>query len=216
MSSRRSIRAGLLLALVFVLGLTTLSYAEPVKLRFVSLAWQEQSVAANLAIVEEWNKANPDIQVEYVQGSWDSIHDYMVTSFETKDVPDIFHYESAQIIDFAQRGYLTDLSTLIPAEMKDDIFDGAWQSVSNDEGQIFGIPFLWESLIVLYNKDILDEAGIDLPTSDNPWTWDDLRQVAKELTKDFDGDGQVDQWGAAIPLRAPVNRIMNLTLGYGG
>lgn len=216
MSSRRSIRAGLLLALVFVLGLTTLSYAEPVKLRFVSLAWQEQSVAANLAIVEEWNKANPDIQVEYVQGSWDSIHDYMVTSFETKDVPDIFHYESAQIIDFAQRGYLTDLAPLIPEEMKEDIFDGAWQSVSNEAGQIFGIPFLWESLIVLYNKDILEEAGIELPTNENPWTWDDLRRVAKELTKDFDGDGVVDQWGAAIPLRAPVNRIMNLTLGYGG
>ena len=215
MSSRWSIRTGLLLALVLVLGLTSLGYAEPVTLRFVSLAWQEQSVAANLAIVEEWNKLNPDIQVEYVQGSWDSIHDYMVTSFETRDVPDIFHYESAQIIDFSQRGYLTDLSPLIPEEMKADIFDGAWQSVSNEEGQIFGIPFLWESLIVLYNKDILEEAGIELPTSENPWTWDDLRRVAKELTKDFDGDGEIDQWGAAIPLRAPVNRIMNLTLGYG-
>lgn len=216
MSSRWSRRAGLLLALVLVLGVASLGYAEPVTIRFVSLAWQEQSVAANLAIVEEWNRLNPDIQVEYVQGSWDSIHDYMVTSFETKDVPDIFHYEAAQIIDFARRGYLADLAPYIPQEMKEDIFEGAWQSVTDDEGMIFGIPFLWESLIVLYNKDILEEAGIELPTSENPWTWDDLRRVAKELTKDFDGDGQVDQWGAAIPLRAPVNRIMNLTLGYGG
>lgn len=214
--NRKSVYTCLLLVMVLVFSLTNVGLAQPVKLRFVSLAWQEQSVAANLAIVEEWNKLNPDIQVEYVQGAWASIHDYMVTSFETKDVPDIFHYESAQIIDFAQRGYLTDLSSLIPQEMKNDIFDGAWQSVSNDKGEIYGIPFLWESLIVLYNKDILEASGIELPTSENPWTWDDLRRVAKELTKDFDGDGQVDQWGAAIPLRAPVNRIMNLTLGFGG
>lgn len=214
--NRKSVLASLLLLVVLIFGLVTIGQAQPVKLRFVSLAWQEQSVAANLAIVEEWNKLHPNIQVEYVQGAWGSIHDYMVTSFETKDVPDIFHYESAQIIDFAQRGYLTDLSPMISAEMKNDIFEGAWKSVSNEKGQIFGIPFLWESLIVLYNQDILEDAGIELPTSENPWTWDDLRRVAKELTKDFDGDGQVDQWGAAIPLRAPVNRIMNLTLGYGG
>ena len=53
MSSRWSRRAGLLLALVLVLGVASLGYAEPVTIRFVSLAWQEQSVAANLAIVEE-------------------------------------------------------------------------------------------------------------------------------------------------------------------
>lgn len=214
--NRKSVLASVVLVMVLITSLSAIGNAQPVKLRFVSLAWQEQSVEANLAIVEEWNKLNPNIQVEYVQGAWESIHDYMVTSFETRDVPDIFHYEAAQIIDFAQRGYLADLTHLISQEMKEDIFEGAWISVQNDQGQTFGIPFLWESLIVLYNKSILADAGIELPTTENPWTWDDLRRVAKDLTKDFDGDGQVDQWGAAIPLRAPVNRIMNLTLGFGG
>lgn len=207
---------GLLLVAAVVVSVSVAASAEPVKLRFVSLAWQEQSVEANYAIVDEWNRLHPDLQVEYVQGSWSSIHDYMVTSFETKDVPDIFHYEAALIVDFARRGYLADLTPYIEQEMKDDIFQGAWESVEGENGETWGIPFLWESLIILYNKNILAEAGIELPTTENPWTWDDIRRVAKELTVDKDGDGEIDQWGAAIPLRAPVNRILNLTLGFDG
>src|SRR5690606_30825563 len=103
---RKSLLFVVLLAVVLIGSFSVMGFAEPITLRFVSLAWQEQSVDANLAIVEEWNRRNPSIQVEYVQGSWDSIHDYMVTSFETRDVPDIFHYEAALIVDFARRGYL--------------------------------------------------------------------------------------------------------------
>ncbi|HEY8346191.1 MAG TPA: ABC transporter substrate-binding protein, partial [Symbiobacteriaceae bacterium] len=77
------------------------STKEPVTLRFVSLAWQKQSVEANKEIVAKWNEEHPDIQVEYIQGDWNSIHDYMLTSFESGDVPDIFHYESPSIIDWA-------------------------------------------------------------------------------------------------------------------
>jgi ABC-type glycerol-3-phosphate transport system substrate-binding protein len=215
MSGKKALLSSVLVLLV-VLSFGALASAEPVKIRFVSLAWQEQSIAANYEIVDEWNRLNPDIQVEYIPGSWDSIHDYMVTSFETGDVPDIFHYEAALIGDFARRGYLADLRPYIDDELWEDTFEGAWATVAGDNGEIWGMPFIWESLIILYHKDILEEAGIELPTTENPWTWDDIRSVAKELTVDFDGDGEIDQWGAAIPLRAPVNRILNLTLGFGG
>lgn len=213
---QKSVLFSLVFVLIFAVSFGATASAESVTLRFVSLAWQEQSVAVNRAIVDTWNAQNPDVQVEYVQGTWGSIHDYMVTSFETRDVPDIFHYEASAIIDFAARGYLTDLAAYIDEEMTDDIFEGAWLTVTDEDDSIWGIPFLWESLIILYNKDILDEAGIELPTIENPWTWGDIQAVAAELTVDKDGDGQIDQWGAAIPLRSPVNRILNLTLGFGG
>ena len=133
-------------------------------LRFVSLAWQEKSIATNKSIVSEWNIAHPDIQVEYIQGTWNSAHDYLITAFETGDVPDIFHYESSVIIDYAMRGYLTDLSPYITSEMKNDILDVAWATVTRPNGEIGGIPFLIESLVVLYNKTLFEKAGIVPPT----------------------------------------------------
>ena len=40
---------------------------------------------------------------------------------------------------------------------------------------------------------MFDAAGIPYP--DETWDWDKLVEVGKQLTKDTDGDGTVDQWG---------------------
>ncbi len=185
-------------------------------LRFVSLAWQERAIATNISIVNEWNTLHPDMKVEYIQGTWNSAHDYLVTAFETGDVPDIFHYESSVIIDYAMRGYLTDLSPYISAEMKSDVLDVAWATVTRPNGEIGGIPFLIESLVVLYNKSLLEKEGIIPPTLEHPWTWDDLQAAGRKLTKDTNGDGAVDQYGAGFGLRNSANIIMNTSISFGG
>lgn len=204
------------LTVIALLSTVFLAVAQrtPTRIRFVSLAWQTQAIAAVKEVVSGWNAANPNIQVDYQQVSWDDIQNYMTTSFEAKNVPDVFHYESTPVMEFATRGYLTDLSKLIPEEMKQDIAPGAWKTVTDDKGGVYAIPFLWESLIILYNKDLINEAKIKLPTIQRPWNWDDLQKAAKALTRDKNGDGQTDQYGAAFGLRSPTNRILNLSLGF--
>lgn len=182
---------------------------------FLSLAWQEQSVAANERIVETWNAENPDAQVEYIQGDWDSVHDYLLTSFEGGEVPDVFHFESAEIVDFADSGYLTDLAPLISEEIRADIQQGAWDTVEED-GAVYGVPFLWESRIGLYNAALFEEAGVEPPTNEDPWTWEEFRAASQELTVDADGDGTAEQYGAAFGLSSPVNFVMNLSQNFGG
>jgi ABC-type glycerol-3-phosphate transport system substrate-binding protein len=83
---------------------------EKVTLKFQSLAFQKTTVAATKKIVADWNAANPNIQVEYVQGSWDSVHDQLVTQFQGGTAPDIIHDESADITGFINQGYLADIS----------------------------------------------------------------------------------------------------------
>lgn len=185
-------------------------------LRFVSLAWQEAAIATNKFIVNEWNSLHPELKVEYIQGTWNSAHDYLITAFETGDVPDIFHYESSVIIDYAMRGYLTDLAPYISPEMKNDILDVAWVTVTRPNGEVSGIPFLIESLVVLYNKSLFEREKIVPPTSKNPWTWDELQSAARKLTKDIDGDGVIDQYGVGMGLRNSANIIMNTSISFGG
>ncbi|MFK7603749.1 ABC transporter substrate-binding protein [Deinococcus sp. SM5_A1] len=188
----------------------------PVKLRFVSLAWQTQAIAAVKDAVAGCDAANKNIQVDYQQVSWDSIQDYLTTSFQAKNVPDVFHYESTPVMEFAAQGVLTDLSKLIPAEMKTDIAPGAWATVTAEGGAIYGVPFLWESLITIYNKDLFKAAGIRVPTIAKPWSWAEFQAASKKLTVDKNGDGKPEQYGSAFGLRSPTNRIMNLALGFGG
>ncbi|MFB4291981.1 sugar ABC transporter substrate-binding protein [Nonomuraea sp. ATR24] len=186
---------------------------EPVKLDFLSLAWQKESVAANKALVEEWNKANPNIQVTYVQGSWDNVNDQLVTSFEGGDAPDVIHDDSPALSGFASKGYLLDLTGKVPAELKSDIPQAAWDTVTFDDGKgnqgVYGVPFLQESQVIIANKKLLDAAKVRIPTAGEPWTWDEFAEVSKKLTKG-------DTFGVAWPMKSPVNKTLNLALNFGG
>ncbi len=216
MNRTRSLRALAALAIAGALAFGSVQAQQPVTLRFVSLAWQEQAIEAVKAVVDDWNAQNPNIQVEYQQVDWGSIQDFLVTSFETRSVPDLFHYEANPIRDFGQRGFLVDLMPVISDDLRNDVVPGAWATVTGADGEAWGVPFLWESLIVLYNRDHFAEAGIEVPTIENPWTWDQMREAATALTVDANGDGTPERYGAAFGLRSPVNRILNLSLGFGG
>ncbi|MET9773614.1 sugar ABC transporter substrate-binding protein [Streptomyces sp. NPDC006367] len=177
-------------------------------LRFQSLAWQEESVKANRELVEEWNAAHPDVRVEYVQGSWDSVHDQLLTSFEGGEAPDVIHDASDDLADFAHGGYLADLTGLLPERLKQDIPRHSWETVTFGDG-VYGVPFLQEPRVLIANATLLKESGVRVPTPGHPWTWDEFRQVTERLS----GDGR---YGVAWPLKEPVSATLNLSLSAGG
>lgn len=182
-----------------------------IMLRFQSLAWQKESVDANKELVKEWNASHPDIQVQYVQGSWDSVHDQLLTSFEGGEAPDIIHDASDDLADFAYGGYLADLSELLPERLKSEIPQRSWDTATFGEG-IYGVPFLQEPRVLIANKKILDSSGVRVPTARNPWSWEEFRQVAKALTQKM-GPAK---YGVAWPLKDPVSLTLNLGLSAGG
>ena len=63
----------------------------------------------------------------------------------------------------------------------------------NWQGQQWCLPQNLSSLVVYYNKDLFDAAGLAYPDPD--WTWSDFLATAQALTKDTDGDGTIDQYG---------------------
>ncbi|MEU4273040.1 sugar ABC transporter substrate-binding protein [Streptomyces sp. NPDC026092] len=183
----------------------------PVRLRFQSLAWQKESVDANKELVAEWNAAHPDIQVDYVQGSWDSVHDQLLTSFEGGEAPDIIHDASDDLADFAYGGYLADLTGLLPERLKADIPARSWETTTFGGG-VYGVPFLQEPRVIMANKRILESSGVRLPTPEKPWSWAEFRQITKELTGKM-GEGK---YAIAWPLKEPVSVSLNLGLSAGG
>ncbi|MGW3646393.1 ABC transporter substrate-binding protein [Streptomyces sp. NPDC000878] len=184
-----------------------------ITLRFQSLAWQDESVAANKALVKEWNATHPDVKVEYVQGSWDSVHDQLLTSFEGGEAPDIIHDASDDLADFAYGGYLADLRELLPERLKSDIPQRSWQTTTFGDG-VFGVPFLQEPRVLIANAKWLKEAGVRIPTPEQPWSWPEFRQITRQLS---DGDGDSDgKYGVAWPLKEPVSATLNLSLSAGG
>ncbi|MFT2015560.1 ABC transporter substrate-binding protein [Streptomyces sp. 796.1] len=177
-------------------------------LRFLSLAWQEESVRANKALVAEWNAAHPQSRVSYVQGSWTSVHDQLLTSFEGGEAPDVIHDASDDLADFAYGGYLADLTALRSERLRRAIPAHGWDTATFD-GRVYGVPFLQEPRMVMANRRLLAAAGVRLPTVAKPWSWPEFAAVASRLTRG-------DAYGVAWPLKEPVSATLNLSLSTGG
>lgn len=180
------------------------SSGEKVTLKFQSLAFQKSTVAATKKIVADWNAANPNIQVEYVQGSWDSVHDQLVTQFQGGTAPDIIHDESADLSGFINQGYLADLSPYLSQETKDAVPQGVWDTVSKDD-KVYAAPTLLQSYVVFANTALLKQAGIT--TTGDSLSWDDLAANAKKLTAS-------GKYGLGWGLKSPTATVLNLGMNF--
>jgi multiple sugar transport system substrate-binding protein len=178
-----------------------------VTLQFQSLSDQPATQEAIGSIVDQWNEENPDVQVEIVQAGWDGIYDKLITQFTGGTAPDIIHFEAASIIPFALDGYLADLGDLVDPDIKDDISEGIWESVTVDD-QIIAYPSTLQSYMVFANTDLLAAAGVEVPTGET-MTWDELSEIAKATT-------DADTFGLGWGLGSPTATMMSLSLGFGG
>ncbi|AXK36485.1 extracellular solute-binding protein [Streptomyces armeniacus] len=178
-------------------------------LDYLSLAWQKESMEANKALVAEWNKRNPNRKVRYVQGSWDTVHDQLLTSFEGGEAPDIIHDEANDLTDFAHGGYLADLRGLLPAGLKQQIPQRSWDMATFPDDGVYGVPFVQEPRVLIANRKLLDQAGIRAPEPERPWSWPEFEEAAKELR-----GGRT--FGVAWSMKEPVNQSVNLSLTTGG
>ncbi|MFI7388787.1 ABC transporter substrate-binding protein [Streptomyces sp. NPDC049813] len=186
-----------------------------VTLEFLSLAWQKESVDANKALVKQWNDTHAHVKVKYVQGSWDNVHDQLLTSFEGGEAPDIFHDDASDLTDFANGGYLADLTPYLPASLRKDIPRASWDTTTYQHAT-YGVPFLQEPRVLIANTKLLKQSGVRVPTAAHPWSWDEFEAASRRLTRDTDHDGTPERYGVAWSMKEPVSQSVNLSLSTGG
>jgi multiple sugar transport system substrate-binding protein len=113
--------------------------------------------------------------------------------------PDVFHLHGYSLKSFTEKGYLYDITPFIEAEA--GVYGGdsltPWfpqtLELMQAEGKYYAVPGDFMSMVLFYNKNLFAEAGLDPATP--PATWDEFLEYAKALTRDRDGDGQIDTWG---------------------
>jgi multiple sugar transport system substrate-binding protein len=147
------------------------------------------------AVVEGFTAANPDITVDVTVADWDAYWDKLQTGLAGGAAPDVFAMDGPLGPDYQGRDVLLDLKPYIDGEGYDltQLDDNAVKDFTTTDGVVFGLPRDLNVIALYYNRDIFDAAGIPYP--DDTWTWDKLIEVGKQLTKDTDGDGTIDQWG---------------------
>jgi fructooligosaccharide transport system substrate-binding protein len=166
--------------------------AAPVKVQYWSDGWFAESINARKAMVDKFNKEyQGKIEVEYVQGDWDSADQYIQNGVAAGGgISCLMETYDAGAVGWYQKGYVNDLRPYITPEIKAYMSDAAWAARTNaDDGAVAMSGTVAGDLMLtlMYNPQYFKDAGIEPATVDKPWNWDTLFENAKKLTVDVNG-----------------------------
>jgi multiple sugar transport system substrate-binding protein len=150
-------------------------------------------------IVAAFEERNPgvDVQIEYVPNATD-FYTRLATGYAAGLAPDVFLINYRRYGQFAARGALVPVGPLLAASetlSEEDYYPQPLEAFQFN-GELMCLPQNLSTLVVYYNRDLFDAAGVLYPQEG--WTWDDFLSAAKALTRDFDGDGITDQHGLGV------------------
>ena len=142
---------------------------------------------------DKFMEENPNVNIEIQAISSNDIYTKlaaMVTSPD--DLPTLFFTSADQAPTLYDLGLMDDLNNYLDEETLGTFANGVTEACTLDDTLAF-YPIDVQPLAMLYRTDRFEEAGLDVPT-----TWDEFLECAKALTKDSDGDGEIDQWGFSM------------------
>ena len=191
----------LLIVSLLIVGFAQVAAQDMVELDMLGFGCRDGTPCEE--IIEQFNMgpgAELGIQVNYetVPGSWQEYTQKVVSQIAAGNPPDIINMSPLQKPDYLANEFLTNLTPLMEADADFDAGQwyeptfGAW---TDDAGDVFGFGHGIYTEAVFYNKAIFADAGIDAPSLDwdNSWTWEELADVALQLT--VGDDPQTQQWG---------------------
>lgn len=130
----------------------------------------------------------------------------------TNTAPDLFFLKgmtAPSYMSFKILKPLDDYITQSPEFDKEDFYPFALDAFNYD-GKQYGLPKDINPYVLFYNKALFREAGIDtIPTN-----WQELEQMATQLTQDKNGDGKTDQFGFIV--EPSVEMVMPFVYQNGG
>lgn len=170
---------------------------EKKKIVFSSYTWSGYE-AAMQSVIDEWVKANPNIEVEgqfIPEDYWTKVQ----TQVASGTPPDAGIADYGRLVSYAKNGTLLSVENYIATDKYplDKMMPGAvsqyrWADGEFDSGgqggKMFGLPSDAQSQVMVYNKKMFDAAGVAYPTDD--WTWDDVLDAAKKIT-----NADANVWG---------------------
>ncbi|MFC7457360.1 ABC transporter substrate-binding protein [Brachybacterium sp. GCM10030267] len=118
------------------------------------------------------------VAVEVTTGAF---HQWFITRLAADLAPDIIRITPQQIGRYAANGSLVDLSGAIPADYREDWSDPFW-AIGERENGIFGIFQHTDNFITFYDRDVMDQIGVQPPTAlEDAWNWDEFLEIAAEV-----------------------------------
>ena len=158
-----------------------------------------EETQAFLDVADGFEASRSAIDVDLVQiAERDDLIARLSTAFAGGEPPDLFLMNFRYLGQFEAKGALEALAPYLAgsdALSQEDFYPEAMSAFQFDGEQVC-MPQNVSSLVLYYNRDLFEQAGVPLPPEEG-WSWNDMVAAATELTQDADGDG-VDVYGLGV------------------
>jgi multiple sugar transport system substrate-binding protein len=150
-------------------------------------------------MIIEYNRSQDEIEiVANPISSYTALSQKLMASIQANKQPDIAQVFESWAAKYIESGVLCSLEEFIAEDEdfgEEDLQDfyPVFRNSNTFNDTIYSLPFNKSVRAYFYNKDEFYRSGFD--PNYFPQTWDEFRQYAKMMTKDIDGDGNIDQWG---------------------
>ncbi len=167
------------LALAGLLLSSTVSMAAEINLQFRFNDPQHKEMRMAL---DEFEAANPGIKVDLKRIAWKDARDQLIRESAVGQGPDVVHSAFVWVQEFAQSGSLIPLEKLVGySPFKHGFEDFVANDLTYFEGKPYGVPWTADTWSMIYNNNVMREAGI----TSKPTTWDEVlaaSRIIKEKT----------------------------------
>ena len=143
--------------------------------------WNEPQKPMIDQTIAEFNKVYPDIKIESTVIPWGEYWTKLQTSLPSGAGPDLFQINAPHAVDYIPAGLLLSLQDFIDRDQVDmSLYAEGITALYRFDNKQYAMPKDYDSIALLYNKEMFDAAG--LPYPDDTWTWETLRENAQKLT----------------------------------
>ena len=130
-------------------------------------------------LASEFEAAHPDINLE-----WVTLEENVLRQRVTQDVAakggqfDVMTIGTYEVPIWGQQGWLVSLNDMSDEWDADDLLPAIRDGLTVD-GELYAAPFYGESSMVMYRKDLMEKAGLEMPEAP---TWDFIKEAAAAMT----------------------------------
>lgn len=123
--------------------------------------------------IDDYNASQDDYSVVAKYVPFADFKKQLSIGAVASELPDMVIIDSPDHASYASMGIFADLTDKVDVSA---YYDGPVASCTYD-GKLYGVPFGVNCLALFYNEDMLNDAGLEVPT-----TWSELQSAAETLS----------------------------------
>ena len=151
---------------------------------------------------EAFREEHPNITVNIETIGYDDYFTQMQTRVAGGTAPDCYELNIENFAAYANKGVLAELTGIDVSG-----YNATALSAFQVDGKQYGVPGNFSNVVLIYNKDLFDQAEVPYP--DDTWTWEQAMEACEKISALGD-----DIYGIYQPIT--FNEFFKVAAQYGG